>query len=184
MPDENNRTQLFIIPKQKRTTISAQDFIEPGTQGMLFPTPKRGLVLFILFPDISEQEFRDALMSAMPSHVIELRTSPRFDIGGLTRHDAFQAFKVQRINYLDLTSATMGEVGVEASLCILRDFLREARVKFDKPIIFLVDRAESDKNIVSRVMQTLTEYSPEPKYVFEVPHFEGVSRTRSTLAAL
>jgi hypothetical protein len=184
MPDETDASQLYIVPKQKRVQISAEDFIEPGTQGMLFPAPKRGLILFILFPDVNEQEFRDALKSAMPSYVIELRTSPRFDIGGLTRHDAFQAFKLHNINYFDLTSATMGEGGVEAALYRLRDFLREARVKFDKPLVFLVDRLESDESLAPRVMQTLTEYSSEPKYIFEIPRFEERSRTRSSLAFL
>ena len=100
MPDDSNNKQLFVVPKQRRIPISAQDFIEPGTQGILFPAPKRGLILFMLFPDVNEQEFRDALNNSRPSHVIELRTSPRFDIGRLNRHDAFHAFKVQNINLL------------------------------------------------------------------------------------
>jgi Lon protease-like protein len=116
--------------------------------------------------------------------VIELRTSPRFDIGGFTRQDAFQAFKVQNINYCDLTSSTMGATRAEEALDVLRKFLREARIKFDRPIVFLVDRAELNPDVIGRVMQALTEYSPEPKIVFEVPHFENEFPSANTLAYL
>jgi len=183
MPD-NNRKQLFIVPKQRRVPISAQDFVEPGTQALLFPTPKRGLILFVYFPDVNEQEFRDALKSSKPSYVIELRTSPRFDIGRLTRQDAFQVFKVQNINYCDLTSHAMGTLKAEGALETLRNFLRETRIKFDRPIVFLVDRVELNPDVIGKVMQTLKEYSPEPKTVFEVPHFESESSGHSTLAYL
>lgn len=185
MPDDN-RKQLFIVPKQHRMPISAQDFIEPRTQSLLFPIPKRGLILLILFvyfPDVNEEESRDALKSSKPSYVIELRTSPRFDIGTLTRQDDFQVFKVQNINYCDLTSHTMG-AQVEGTLETLRSFLRETRIKFDRPIVFLVDRVELDRDTIDKVMQTLTEYSPEPKTIFEVPHFENESSGYSTLAYL
>ena len=182
--DDDNKKQLFIVPRQRRTAISVQDFIEPGTQGLLFPTPKRGLILFVYFPDVNEREFRDALKSSKPSYVIELRTSPRFDIGGLTRQDAFQAFKVQNISYCDLTSSTMGAAKSDGALDVLKRFLREARIKFDRPIVFLVVRAELNPNVIGHVMQALTEYSPEPKIVFEVPHFEDESLGASRLAYL
>jgi len=184
MPDETKRNQLYIVPKQKRMPISALDFVEPGTQGMLFPAPKHGLILFVLFPDVTEQEFRDVLKSAMPSYVIELRASPRFDIGNLTRQAAFQAFQHHNINYLDLTSALMKTSDIDAVLYRLRDFLREMRPKFDRPMIFLVNRAESNETLVPRVMEALTEFSAEPKHILEVPHFVDESRTGPRIAVL
>ena len=161
MPDETKRNQLYVVPKQKRMPISTLDFVEPGTQGMLFPAPKRGLILFVLFPDVTEQEFRDVLKSAMPSYVIELRASPRFDIGSLTRQTVFQAFHHHNIRYADLTSALMGTNDTDAVLDRLRDFLREIRPRFDRPMIFLVDRVESTKIVVPRVMETLAEFNTE-----------------------
>jgi hypothetical protein len=184
MPNETARTRIHIVPQPRRAPISPQDFIEPSAQGMLFPTPRQGLMIFILFPDVTEQEFRETLKCAMPSYVIELRTSPRFDIGNLNRNLAFQTFQYQNITYLDLASSLMGNVDPESLIYKLREFLQTNRPRFDRPIIFLINRIESDEGLVPRVLETLSAFDTEPKYVFEVPRFQGPAVSDYRLASL
>ncbi|HEY2468311.1 MAG TPA: hypothetical protein VGI45_10820, partial [Terracidiphilus sp.] len=82
-------------------------------------------------------------------------------------HRAFQAFQHHNINYLDLTSALMKTSDIDVVLYRLKDFLREIRPKFDRPMIFLVNRAESNETLVPRVMETLIEFSAEPKHILK-----------------
>lgn len=184
MPEETTRTKLHIVPSQRREQMSLRDFIEPGTQGMLFPAPRQGLMVFVRFPDVTEQEFSEALKGAMPSYVIELRASPRFDIGGLNRQLAFQAFKHLNITYMDLTSTLMGQMNSEALIYRLREFLQNYKLKFDRPIMFLVNRIESDENLVSMVLAAISDTGTQPKYVLEVPKFERQISSDYQLVAL
>lgn len=172
MSNETARTKLHIVPQSRRTVLSPEDFIEPGAQGMLFPTPRKGLMIFMYFPDITEQEFTETLRHAAPSYVIELRTSPRFDIGNMNRHLAFQAFQYQNIKYLDLTSLLMGSGNSELLVLRLREFLQTRPPKLDMPIVFLVNRVESDEGLVARVLETFSTFTIGPKYTIQVPSFE------------
>jgi hypothetical protein len=141
-------------------------------------------MIFIRFPDVTEQEFSETLKGAMPSYVIELRATPRFDIGRLNRHLAFQVFKYLNITYMDLTSTLMGNIDSEALIYKLREFLQDSKPKFDRPIIFLVNRIESGEDLVSRVLAAISAVGAGPKYVFEVPRFERSTASDYELIAL
>ena len=56
------RPRLEIVPPPKRLSVSREDFlIEPSPQAQLFPNPRHGLLIFIHFFDVTEQEFRETI---------------------------------------------------------------------------------------------------------------------------
>jgi hypothetical protein len=182
MPDDRVKNRIHVVPQTRRAPFSPEEFIEPGAQRLLFPG--RGTVIFVLFPDVTESEFREILEYAMPSYVVELRTSPRFDIGNLNRHIAFQTFQHQNSIYLDLAYSVAGQAGSEPLIYRLREFLQKSRPKFDRPFIFLVNRIESDECLVPRVLETLVTFGAEPKYIMEVPRIERPTLPDYRIASL
>jgi hypothetical protein len=173
MAEEITRPRLEIVRAARRAAISAGDFQDPGPQANLFPVPKRGLLIFVYFPDVTEQEFRETLECAKPSFVLELRSAPRFDIGKLNRQLAFQAFQTQGSRYLDLTSATMGKRDQEGVVSSLRGFLQSARVSLERPVMFLVNSSESDEDFTKRILDTVSSYKAGFSEVYEVPRYVG-----------
>ncbi len=177
MAEETKRPRLQVVYPPKRTKICAKDFQEPTLQRMLFPLPRHGLLIFMHFPDVTEEEFRETLQSARPSFVLELRLSPRFDIGRLNRRLAFQVFQSQNATYSDLTSSLMGKLDFGAVLSHLKEFLERTKPSFDRPIVFLMNRSESDENFMKRILDTVTSFSSAPSEVYEVPRFIAGSAT-------
>ena len=162
--------KLELVRGRRRTRGHAGGLrIRP--QGLLFPLSRHGLVIFIYFPDVTEEEFRDTLEHARPSFILELRTSPRFDIGRLNRQMAFQAFRKQNAAYLDLTSPLMGKVDREFILSSVRRFLDTTRPSFDRPVVFLTNRMECGNDFRDRVLEIVTSLDSRASEVYEVPRF-------------
>jgi hypothetical protein len=128
-------------------------------------------LIFIHFPDVTEEEFRNTLEHARPSFILELRASPRFDIGKLNRQLAFQTFQKQNAAYLDLTSSLMGEVDLESVLSNVGRFLNTTKPSFDRPIVFLVNRMECGGDFTDRVLDIMTRFDSRASEVYEVPRF-------------
>jgi hypothetical protein len=169
---ENKDTNLIhLVPALHRVKIERQDFIAKVTQGELFPVRRPKMVIFVHFPEVTEQEFREMVDFAEPSHVIELRTSPRFDIGGLDRRSAFQTFERKRITYCDLTSSSNDENDSDIILNNLAKFFQLIRPTFERPIVFLTSPLEEAKGIPHRVLDACAQFGYRPDSVYEVPHF-------------
>ena len=173
MPENANRSRLQLV---KRVALTRDDFHESQIQGMLFPTAKRGVVVFVNFPGVTEPEFRDLLENAKPALILELRSAPRFDIGKLTRQLAFQVFREQGSHYYDLTSPLMGRTDPDAALRSLQEFFRAKRPSFERPVVFLVNRTEADKRFIDRVLNAVSDFYPEAANVYEVPQFVTTER--------
>jgi hypothetical protein len=144
--------------------------LEPGPQSGLFPRLKSGLFIFVFFPDVTEQEFRTTFEYSEPSLVMELRKSPRFDIGRLNRREAFQVFANHHSTYVDLTSSSMGKFDGEDLVSTVKQFLTIKKPAFDRPIMFLLDRSASAHPLTNQILQALRDITPEPE-VCEVPSF-------------
>src|ERR1700732_3453110 len=106
MMKQEHNARFQIISGVKRNDITAETFVaaNPNAQATLFPTPRPGLLIFVFFPDVTEDEFKKTLELAKPAMIVELRNTPRFDIGRLNRHIVFQYFDREHSKYLDLTS--------------------------------------------------------------------------------
>src|SRR5260370_10518252 len=96
------RKKFEVIRSAKRVRVRLEDFFSTDHQTNLFPAPRPGLMIFVYFPDVTEEEFKATLQYAKPGSIIELRSAPRFDIGGLNRRLAFHAFEDQNSVYIDL----------------------------------------------------------------------------------
>lgn len=171
MSDQGNPSKLRLVPALHRAKIERKDFIAEGAQGELFPTRRPRMVIFVHFPDVTEQEFREIVDFAEPSYVVELRASPRFDIGGLDRKSAFQAFEKKRITYLDLISTSMGTADSEALVHNFSQFLRASRPAFERPIVFLTSQPEEARGVRQRVLEACLQFGLKPDSVYEVPRF-------------
>lgn len=171
MDDETPKARLQLVRRPRRVEIQPEDFIEPSAQGTLFPIPRRGLLILVQFPDVSEQEFRETIEYAKPSFVVELRSSPRFDIGRMNRQLAFQVFQRQNATYLDLTSTMMGELDRDELFQNLRKFFQGGKSTFDRPVAFLINRSEADDGFVRKLIDMAGSFAPAPSVVYEVPRF-------------
>lgn len=171
MASETSGPKLHLVHSRRRMEVSAEDFYAPGSQELLFPLPRNGLLIFVHFPDVTEEEFRATLEHAKPAFVLELRSSPRFDIGRLNRQLAFQVFRSQNTTYLDLTSSLMGKADGEAVLARLKEFLQTAKPTFERPVVFLLNRSESSAGLVSGVLDAVTTFRSVASQVYEVPKF-------------
>jgi hypothetical protein len=171
MNKEELRDRFQLIRPSERASIDANDFYRIGPQNSLFLRTKEGLFIFVYFPEVTEREFLETLEYTQPSFVLELRTTPRFDIGRLNRQQAFQQFEHQKCSYIDLTSSMMGQNDPNKILSEVSNFLQKAKPSVMRPIMFLLNRGEADEMIAERILQEIGKYySGEPE-VYEVPRF-------------
>jgi len=71
----------------------------------------------------------------------------------------------------------MGKLDFGAVLSHLKEFLERTKPSFDRPIVFLMNRSESDENFMKRILDTVTSFSSAPSEVYEVPRFIAGSAT-------
>jgi hypothetical protein len=172
MTNQTKRPNLHLVRTPHRVPVNEKDFLEPGPQTSLFPRLKPGLLIFVLFPDVTEEEFRDTVEYSQPALVMELRKAPRFDIGRLNRREAFQVFAHHQSVYVDLTSASMGKFHSEDIVSTVTEFLRVRKPAFDRPIMFLLDRSDSSHALTTQIFEAI---KPGASEVCEVPRFNDSS---------
>ena len=93
MNEQESKRRFQIVPRVRRQEVTAGSFLSPsvGAQSTLFPDPRPGLLIFVFFPEVTEDEFRVALESAKPSVVVELRNTPTSKLATLTVRSFFNA---------------------------------------------------------------------------------------------
>lgn len=79
-------------------------------QADLFPMAKPWLLIFTDASDLSADYFVALLDEAQPTYVLDVRPTPRFDIGRLNRRRVFEIFRKNHIHYVDVA----GLVGVSS----------------------------------------------------------------------
>jgi hypothetical protein len=168
MTDQTKRPNLRLVETPHRAPINENDLLEPGPQTGLFPSIKPGLLVFVFFPHVAEQEFRDTVEYSQPAFVMELRRAPRFDIGLLNRCEAFQIFAHHHSMYVDLTSGSMGKFDGDDIISSITEYLRVKRPTFDRPIMFLLDRVDSAHTLTNQVLEAV---KPSASEICEVPRF-------------
>lgn len=173
MSQESPRNRLQIVPKIRRDEITAGAFLAPhsAAQSNLFPTPRPGMLIFVYFPEVSEDEFRKALEFAKPSTVLELRNTPRFDIGRLNRQTVFQYFEEQHATYMDLTSWQTNPAGGSNLLDEVKKIFRKDTLRVDRPIMFLLNSYTLTEDLSQRIIDFVRDIRKSPTEVLEVPHF-------------
>jgi len=173
MTDEERKRQFQVVPKVRREDITAGTFIEPmlGAQTTLFPVPRPGLLIFVYFPEVSEDEFLKALEIAKPGVVMELRNTPRFDIGRLNRRIVFQCFDAEHSKYLDLTTRRIERSEWTVLLNEVRETLRQQYLQFDRPMMFLLSSYNSARELSEAIIDLVSDIKKTPPEVVGIPRF-------------
>ena len=173
-----------VVRNPKREGIQPDDFVELSHQGNLFPTPRPGLLIFVYFPDVTEQEFRDTVNYAKPSKVLELRSAPRFDIGSLNRKTVFDLFEREHVTYIDLTSTGGHRWNSDRLLECVKAFVKSSHLSPDRPMIFLLNKADWDYEVASLLQGLMASLLPQFTDYCEIPRFvrSDQAKTRSTSA--
>ena len=152
MNQEHDSRRLQVVHSRMKGRIAASRFRseEAGPQAALFPGSKPGVVVFVQFSNVGDDEFIDVLRLAQPSFVFDLRIAPRFDLGNLNRQTAFALFAEVKATYIDATTPLM--MGEQRESVIQR--LREALAKVDlrRPLFFLFG---SDKGSIASNSEVL-----------------------------
>ena len=132
------------------------------------------MLIFVYFPEVSEDEFRKALEFSKPSAVLELRTTPRFDIGRLDRKTVFQCFDRDHTKYLDLTSWGSDDRRPSDLLGEIEEALKKDSIRFDRPIMFLLNSYNAPRGFSAQIIDLVSSMKKTRPEVFAVPQFVSV----------
>jgi hypothetical protein len=172
MIEKQGRPALKLIRSPRRQRITPEQFSAPGSQALLFPLPQQDLLIFLLFPAVTEEEFTPVLEYAKPTIILELRRSPRFDIGGLTRQDAFKQFKkITRsiLTYrlgLDPQQAKNG-----TTVALIDTFLQPLKHPRHGPVMILLNEQRRPVDVAAEITQRFTAVSNSEWRTYEIPQF-------------
>lgn len=173
MNDQDPKARFKVIPGIRRNELSQENFAVPrsGAQTTLFPTPRPGLLIFVFFPDVTEDEFKKAIQFAKPGTVIELRNTPRFDIGKLNRQIVFDCFDKEHSTYLDLTSTAADGSDSKGLVGQIKETFKRDQFRFDKPIMFLLSRFGSPPDLSEQVIDAMAEVKQSKPEIIAIPNF-------------
>jgi hypothetical protein len=177
MSNDERKAKFQLIRKPKRLPPRAEQFVEPTGQGMLFPLPKRDLLIFLVFPLVTEDEFTKTLELAKPATILELRRSPRFDIGQLNRQEAFRWFEATHAKYYDLSSVLASEQRESIDpVHLVRLFLNRSGSQLAGPIMLLLSdtalrEPNDDASLPAKIARLFVSASKHPWQTVEIPQF-------------
>lgn len=174
MPDQPDRPRLFVVGKFRRARVRAEDFQSPalGAQARLFAEPRPGMVIFVSFPEVAQAELLEVLTGAKPSLVVELRYSPRFDIGTLNRKAIFGVFEQVQARYVDLASSRMTDRDTSSLLRDVRELLERESSSLERPIAFLVSSRAMPNSFPERVIEVASSVMKgRAKEVLRIPQY-------------
>lgn len=170
MAIEAVRRKLEIVQTSRNIRVRPEDFLEIEHQSSLFPLPRRGLLIFAYFPEITGEEFKKTIESAKPGYIFELRASPRFDFDNLNRKIAFQHFANQASIYVDLTTSWLCSEEPELLLTEFRSYFKNVPVSTDRPLMVLMNRRTGLENLTDTLRKLVSSFLPSITEFLEVPH--------------
>lgn len=129
------------------------------------------MLIFVYFPEVTEDEFRNALEFSKPSVVLELRTTPRFDIGRLDRKTVFQCFDRDHVKYLDLTSWGNNDRRHSDLLDEIADAFKNDNIRFERPVMFLLNSFKDPRGLSTQIIDLVSSIKKTKPEVFAVPQF-------------
>jgi hypothetical protein len=173
MGRKEQKLRFKVISRSRRTELTPENFASPTTsiQSTLFPSPRPGLLIFVFFPDVTEDEFKKTLQFAKPGTVVELRSTPRFDIGKLNRKIVFDCFDKEHATYLDLTSKVAHATDSADLVHQVKETFKNEQFRFEKPILFLLSRFNSPPGLSDQVINAVAELKRSKPEVIAIPNF-------------
>ncbi len=177
MNDEERRAKFQLIRKPRRVPLKEEQLTGPASQGLLFPMPRRDLLIFLVFPFVTEDEFTKTLELTKPAAILELRRSPRFDIGQLNRQQAFRWFEAMHSRYYDLSSLLPSDEQYAADpVQLVGTFLSRTGNQVAGPVMILISQANAEGNaeedsVSTRIARLFASVSKHPWETVEIPQF-------------
>lgn len=175
MSNEERRATFQLIRKPRRVPPSEDQFLESASQSLLFPIPSPDLLIFVVFPLANEEDFTRPLEFARPSAILELRRSPRFDVGRLNRQLAFQWFEATHSKYYDLSPMlSSGDSSSADPVELVGMFLRSTGNQVHGPVMILLSetRAERpDDDVVNEITRLFASASDHSWKTITFPQF-------------
>ena len=177
MSDDDRRAKFQLIRKPRKVPIHDEQFTGTASQSLLFPMPQQDLLIFLVFPLVTEDEFTRVLELTKPACILELRRSPRFDVGHLNRQEAFRWFEAMHSRYYDLSSKHYSDEQYAANPVEMVDtFLRRTGNKIIGPVMILInqgypEREDEESSISTQIARLFSTASKHPWKTVEVPQF-------------
>ena len=174
MSDSRERVKLELVRAPQRTPVTEDRFAGRPTQKALFPVPKQDLLVFVSVSRVTEEEFTKTLEMARPRVILELRRSPRFDIGSMNRRLAFRWFDSLESKYYDLSSLRSQE-GTDPETWV-QTFLERPESQVEGPILLLISDPDatsksSDEYLIPKITSIFTSALHRDWETVHVPHF-------------
>jgi len=180
MTDEERKARFHIVRTPKKLAPREDQFTEPASQGTLFPMPRRHLIIFVVFPWVTEEDFTHTLEMAKPSAILELRRFPRFDMGQLDRRQAFRWFEATHSQYYDLAPMSPSDDRYDRyasdPIQLIGAFLRRGGTQIAGPVMILMsqntpDAKSIDSGIFDEIRRLFVSVSDHPWETHQVPQF-------------
>jgi hypothetical protein len=135
------KARFHLIQKPKRVAPQLDRLFESPMQNQLFPVPKENVLIFLVLPLVSDEEFTNVLGSLRPVAILELRRSPRFDLGQLNRKEVFRSFKESSSVYLDLAAGRTEDPSLDDDpVQLVKSFLKRSGDKIPGPVMLLLNK--------------------------------------------
>lgn len=167
---------LRIVETAPRPVEHAPDSFEPvASERSLFAAADPNILMFVDFTTVDEAELLSLIISSKPTHVIDLRVVPRFDIGTLNRKLVFSIFEKAGARYHDL-GALIGPAHMRqnagspqplARAVLERVFKSDAAVK--GPVAILLDAKCSAAAFTDAFAAILDHANPAGWQTMRVP---------------
>jgi hypothetical protein len=149
MTSSRDLTRLKLLkPSGLQTQGQRVRYKQMLFQPDLFPMPKTSLLIFANTTHLSGDRFLSLLDEAQPSVVVDMRPTPRFDLGRLNRKVAFEVFRENKIRYVDTTGilgiSCKWDVNLNPALIVnkINKVLRQPDSSPRGPIVILFDDME------------------------------------------
>jgi len=172
MAERPERTHLRLVTLHEPEVLLPPLKAEGG-QLQLFPAPRPQIIAVIGIHRVDEASFVDFIRQIRPRFVVDVRVSPRFDMGRLNRKSVFSLFRELRASYVDLLaliSTDVAQIDVDGLAEPLRRSLLTGTQHPVGPLAFIVDGRVSGDDVWRVVSRSLTppahsewEYFPFPR---------------------
>lgn len=155
--------------------------LEAAVQLPLFFKPATKLVALVSINFLQDHVFVEFIKRIKPHLVLDVRTSPRFNYGLLTRKSAFALFRDVHATYIDLLASRV-EHGADPVQHLVQPI--RARLKHDGsgvagPTVLLTDSLIDRASLQQAVKQSISSNTPsEWEFIF-FPTEEKVPSRRS-----
>jgi hypothetical protein len=139
----------------------AAPVLEAATQLSLFVEPRAELVAIVSIHLVEDHDFVDFIRRIEPRVVVDVRISPRFNYGLLTRRSAFALFREVRATYIDLLTSRLKDSAdpVQRLAGPMRARLKRDHERIIGPIVLLTDNHVDNASLQEALEQSTSTSS-------------------------